>query len=183
MRTVSAHIVHPVQVNQHLLHLERSRGSNLLRFVLLMERGETWAIDDIRTNSDGLPIGLTDDRGTAEQRIGGVTKLEQVLNSQALADCLESDPESYPLVSARLIHVLAHLRTGRFLLCLHHLSNLSAPFVNHLLEQVGQQADVGDVMAHVLRERLIAIRRANMVRAIFSPKAAAQVSMTLERIK
>lgn len=183
MRAVSAHIVHPVQVNQRLLELERARGSQIMRFVLLMERAEDWPIDDIRTNSAGVPIGVTDERGTAEQRLSGMLGLERLLNSHEMAECIRSDQSSYAEVASALIDVMAQLRTGRFVLCLHFLSTLSAPFVVHWLALVDRRASLGDIMAHVLRERVLMLKRANMIRAVFSRESAAQVVKTLEKMK
>lgn len=183
MRAVSAHIVHPVQVNQRLLELERARGAQIMRFVLLMERAEDWPIDDIRTDSSGFPIGLTDYRGTAEQRLNGMLGLERLLNSNEMAECVRADSSSYSDVASALIEVMAQLRTGRFVLCLHFLSTLSAAFVVHWLALVDRRAGMGDLMAHVLRERVLMLKRANMIRAVFSREAAAQVVKTLERMK
>jgi hypothetical protein len=182
-RAVSAHIVHPVQVNQRLLELERARGAQIMRFVLLMERSEDWPIDDIRTDSAGIPIGVTDERGTAEQRLSGMLGLERLLNSQEMAECIRSDASGYGEVAAALIDVMAQLRTGRFVLCLHFLSTLSPPFVVHWLSLVDQRASMGDLMAHVLRERILMLKRANMIKAVFSREAAAQVVKTLEKIQ
>lgn len=183
MRAVSAHIVHPVQVNRQLLELERARGAQIMRFVLLMERSEDWPIDDIRTNGAGVPIGVTDERGTAEQRMKSMLSLEHVLNSRQMAKVARSDPSESMEVASALIDVMAQLRTGRFVLCLHFLSTLSTEFVTRWLELVDQRAAMGDVMAHVLRERVLMLNRANMIKAVFSRESAAQVVKTLESMK
>lgn len=183
MRIVSAHIVHPVEVNQRLLALERACGGPIMRFLLLMERAEAWAVDDIRTDSSGLPIGVTDERGTAEERLKCMVSLERVLNSPEMEACVRSEPSAHAEVASALIDVMGLLKTGRFVLCLHFLSSLSATFVTHWLAVVDKRASMGDLMAHVLRERLLMLKRANMVRTVFSRDAAAQVIKTLERMK
>ena len=82
-----------------------------------------------------------------------------------------------------LIDVLALLRTGRFLVCLHHISLISESFVSEWLELVLERARSGDVMAHVLRARLTMLKRANMIRTVFSKEAALQVVKCLEGMK
>lgn len=184
MPAVVAHIVHPADVNRRLLELEHARGAQIMRFTLLMERAEHWAIDDIRTDRDGVPVALTDERGTAEQRMSGVVMFEDFLNSTFFADYLKANEsnDSYSDVDDRLIEVMALLRTGRFVVCLNYMSTLSAGFVARWLEKVDQRAALGSILAHVLRERLVMLKRANLVRAVFSREAVAQVNKTLERI-
>lgn len=184
MRPVVARIIHPVFVNQRLMELQRARGTQLMRFVLLMERAETWPVDDIRTDPQGQPMGVNDDRGTAAERLHGLHVLEQVLNSPALAEQLQS-PEATASgpVGRALIDVMAFLRTGRFLVCLHHLSTISPEFAHWWLAEVDERAKAGSVMAHVLRSRLLMLKRADMCRAVFSKEAVEQVVRTLERMK
>lgn len=185
MAAVVAHIVHPVDVNRRLMDLEQTRGAQIMRFTLLMERTEHWAIDDIRTDGNGLPVAITDDRGTAEERMRAVVMFEDLLNSAGFAAYLKSNEtdEQYTDVDDRLIEVMALLRTGRFVVCLNYMSTLSGAFVANWLQKVDQRANLGNVLAHVLRERLMMLKRANLVRAVFSREAVAQVNKTLEGIR
>ncbi|SFF31502.1 type IVB secretion system protein IcmW [Paracidovorax wautersii] len=183
MRPVVVHIVHPVEVNRRLMQLGSRRGAPLSRFVLLMERAEPWAVDDIRMNADDEPVGVDDERGTAEERLVAMRQLERVLNSEAMAKKLQSQSSARGPVGEGLIEVLALLRTGRFLVCLHHLSTVSAPFIGAWLQLVDERARAGDVMAHVLRSRLVMFKKANMISVVFSRESAQQVMKTLEFIK
>lgn len=181
-RAVTAHIVHPSEVNQLLLRMDSTRGTQVWRFVQIMERAENWAIDEIHTDSEGNPIGVNDDRGTAEERLRGVMRLEEVLNSPAFAVCIR-DMRAGEEVCERLIEVMAMLKASRFIVCLNHLSRLSPQFVSHWLLIIDQKAEQGHALAHVLRERLQMLRRANLVRSIFSYEASKQVLKILEGMK
>lgn len=184
MAVVVAHIVHPVDINRRLIALEQARGAQIMRFTLLMERAEHWAIDDIRTDGNGLPVAITDERGTAEERVAAVSKFEDLLNSPDFVAYLKNNEDDlrYSDVDDRLIEVMAMLRTGRFVVCLNYMSTLSGAFVANWLGKVDRRADLGNVLAHVLRERLMMLKRANLVRAVFSREALAQVNKTLEGI-
>ena len=147
-----------------------------------MERAEHWAIDDIRTDGNGVPVAVTDERGTAEERLRAVMMLEDLLNSAHFVDYLKDNEnnDQYSDVDDRLIEVLALLRTGRFVVSLNYMSTLSAGFVANWLGKVDQRADGGNVLAHVLRERLLLLKRANLVRSVFSREAVDQVLKTLQ---
>ncbi len=185
MAAVVAHIVHPVDIHRRLMDMEQARGVQMMRFTLLMERNEGWAIDDIRTDVNGVPVAITDERGTAEERMRAVVMFEDLLNSAGFATYLKNneDDTQFSHADERLVEVLAMLRTGRFVVCLNYMSTLSGAFVANWLQKVDQRADMGNVLAHVLRERLLMIRRANLVRAVFSREAVAQVSKILEGIQ
>lgn len=185
MVSVVAHILHPVDINRKLMRLEQERGAQVMRFTLLMERAEHWTIDDIRTDGNGLPVAVTDERGSAEDRMRAVAMFEDLLNSPDFAAYLKENQNTleYTDVDERLIEVMSLLRTGRFVVCLNYMSVLSGRFVATWLAKVDQRADLGNVLAHVLRERLLMLKRANLVRAIFSHDAVAQINKTLERIR
>lgn len=185
MSAVLAHIVHPAELNRRLMDLERRGGAQIMRFTLLMERAEHWAIDDIRTDGNGVPVAVTDERGTAEERLRAVTMLEDLLNSPHFAEYLKNNESSdqYNEADDRLIEVMSMLRTGRFVVSLNYMSTLSPGFVANWLQKVDQRADLGNVLAHVLRERLLLLKRANLVRAVFSREAVAQVIKTLEGMR
>jgi hypothetical protein len=184
MSEVVAHIVNPVDVHRRLMDMERARGAQIMRFTLLMERAENWAIDDIRTDSSGFPVAVTDDRGTAEQRMQGVMLFEDLLNSPEFSDYLKDtqDVAEYTDFDDRLIEVMALLKTSRFVVCLSYMSSISGSFVANWLTKVDKKADVGNVLAHVLRERLVMLKRANLIRAVFSRESVAQVSKSLESL-
>lgn len=184
MQAVVAHIIHPADINRRLLEMEQSRGAQIMRFTLLMERAEHWAIDDIRTDRNGVPVAVSDERGTAEQRMNGVVMFEDFLNSPYFSEYVKANEanENYCDVDDRLIEVMALLRTGRFVVCLNYISSLSGGFAAQWLEKVDQRASLGNVLAHVLRERLVMLKRANLIRAVFSREAVAQVNKTLERL-
>ena len=123
MQTVSVSIVNPVDINRQLIDLERARGGQIVRFALLMERAEGWAIDDIRTDSSGMAIAVNDERGTAEERLLGVMRLQQLINSSEFAEHLKrfgADEEPHE-VDELLIEVMALLKTGRFMVCLTYI--------------------------------------------------------------
>lgn len=181
MRIV-AHIVSSNLVMKRLMQLERSRGTPLVRFALLMQRSETWALDDIHVDEEGRPIGVSDERGSAEDRIGSLMQLERLMNSDMFAACITKPENATADTGRNLVDVMAYIRTSRFLVCLHHISSLSVEFVNAWFELVDQLAMEGNVMAHVVRSRLIMLRRANMVHTIFSREAASQVMQTLQRM-
>lgn len=183
MRAVVAHIVHPAEVNKRLMQLERLRGSSLFRVVLLMEKAEPWAVDDIRMNAQGDPIGVDDERGSGQERLESMQLLERLLNSDAMAEKLRTPGSAKGETGAGLIDVLALLRTGRFLVCLHHISTVSEAFISEWLDVVLEKARSGDVMAHVLRARLTMLKRADMIQTVFSKEAARQVVKCLEGVK
>ena len=182
MAAVEAHIVHPVDVNRRLLAVERQRGVQIMRFALLMERAESWTIDDIRTDSQGFPIAVNDERGTAEERLQGVARLEDALNSEAFRRYLREHAHDQEVrdFDERLIEVMALLRTSRFVVCVEHMSGISSDFVTTWVRKIDKCAREGNVLAHVLRERLRMLKRANLVRAVFSKEAVGQVTQILE---
>ena len=185
MAEVLVHIVSPIAINKKLMEMERVRGAQIMRFSLLMERVEDWAIDDIRTDPSGRAVGVNDERGTADERLQSVSLFEDLLNSEAFARHLRShaDVSECSTTDARLMEVMALLKTSRFVVCLNYMSTISGGYVANWLQKIDRQAGEGNVLAHVLRERMVMLQRANLIRAVFSTESVARVVATLGVIK
>jgi len=185
MVEVLVHIVSPVDINKKLMEIERARGAQIMRFALLMERVEDWAIDDIRTDPSGYPVGVNDDMGTAEERLQSVVLFEDLLNSESFVRYLRRHEETIECTSTdlRLIEAMALLRTSRCVVCLNYLSVVAGGYIVNWLKKIDRQAGEGNVLAHVLKERLVMLQRANLIRAVFSIDSVKRVVATLGEIK
>ena len=185
MSEVLVHIVSPIDINKKLMEIERVRGAQIMRFSLLMDRVEHWAIDDIRTDPSGRPVGVNDEMGTAEERLQSVVLFEELLNSASFVRYLRNHEDVTECTStdSRLMEVMALLKTSRCVVCLNYMSTVSGSYIANWLKKVDQQAGEGNVLAHVLRERLIMLRRANLIRAVFSTDSVARVVATLGVLK
>ncbi len=167
------------------MEIERVRGAQIMRFSLLMDRVEDWAIDDIRTDPSGRPVGVNDALGTAEERLNSVVLFEDLLNSESFVRylCKHEDVVECTSTDSRLIEVMALLKTSRCVVCLNYMSTVSGGYIANWIKKVDQQADEGNVLAHVVRERLVMLRRANLIHAVFSAKSVERVRATLEILK
>jgi len=182
-------LVSPKDVHQSLMRIDRQQGAQTHQFTLLMENAEPWTIDDIVTDEDGLPTGVSNERGSAEDKMAALERLEDLLNSETFIEIYRlviQSPQLTPL-EEDLIELCHMLRTSRFELIVRHLndtvSDLVKDFPERFIRKLHVSGASGNIAAHVLFERIAVLARASQIHAIFSSKATARVQQVIAELR
>lgn len=176
-------ITDDVSVNKQILRLQRLQQftSRLLSVAVKMESVEKWTFDDLRLNNAGDPIGVNDERGTGEERMRVLRKLENTVNSRYWSQYLSTGQYTDD-VDGPLIEVLSKMKTRRFLVTCYHIDRQSREYMLHLLQRMLEKSQTSGE-AHVLRARLEQLNKLNIIQSIFSDESVKQVQRTLAAMK
>jgi hypothetical protein len=172
-----------VSVNKQILKFQPLQAFSgfLLNAASRMETVEKWAFDDLILDSAGDPIGVNDERGTGEERMRVLVKLQSSLQSQQL-NAYMSAGQYTDEVDGPLIHLLSCIKTKRFILVGYWLEKQNAAYLEHLLLRVLHTAHENNY-AHILRSRLDNLNRLNIIQNIFSDESVRQVQAVLNAMK
>lgn len=177
----SVALVSPAEVNKRLLAMQRRRDTQVLQFAILMDRAEGWVIDDIQTDPDGTAIGISNEKGTAAEKIAALERLQEIINTDAFVEAFDyvmRQPQIQPLEEG-LYDLCRMVKTSRFLVILEHLNAALRAVNQNFPEQFVQRLYVtsqrNSISAHVLFQRIVVLSRLSMIRAVFSEDAAKRI--------
>lgn len=176
-------ITDDVSVNKQILKLQRLKrfSARLLAAAIRMETIEKWTFDDLILGPGGDPIGVNDERGTGEERMRVLVKLQSGINSDHWTRYVNSGKYSDG-IDKPLLEILSLMKTRRFLLACYFIDKSNKQYMRHLLEKV-LHAPADDIPAHVMRNRLRSLNNLNIVQSIVSEESVQRVQEVLAALK
>lgn len=170
-------------VTLQLLKLQNlgSFANRLVTYATLMEKVENWTVDDLKLDSEGLPIGVDDDRGTGVQRLRLLQIIQECLTASETHAYWEAGRYEEH-IDRKLVHLLGSVKTGRFLACGYYMERVSPKYVRHLMARIVEWAE-DDVYAHVISNRLDRLHRLEVLQTIFSEETRQLVMSALQAVK
>lgn len=172
-------ITDDVSVNKLLIKMQSLRqfAPHLLATAAKMESVERWTFDDLVLDGAGEPVGVNDERGTGQERMQVLTKLQASLAGRSWESYVATQQYT-DLVDMPLIELLSKIKTRRFLACAYWIERSNPRYMRHLLKRVLDTAAT-NISAHVLRSRLDRLNRLNVMSSIFSEESVKQVQAAL----
>lgn len=175
-------IIDDVTVNKQLLLIQTTAhfSGRIITYASRMEQVEAWAIDKLELDAQGIAVGVNDDLGTGEQRMGVLVKLQDLLNGQ---DWIKyANAREYEAgIDDSLIHLLALIKTKRFLVCAYFIERKAPHYMVHLLDRIA--GNHKESHSHVLHRRLDRLMRLNMLHTIFSEESKEKVKKVLDAMR